>query len=608
MSTETAIDLSGRWLWSVPTFGHIQASLTYNVTVLNLSTCHVSHGCALLISDHLQNDHSRLLTLNLNYCRVSVSSSIEIFQAIPGSRLTSLSLDGNCLTQEACAAFSSVLDSDPALEAVSLRSCQIWPSSCGLIAAHLSRASRLRVLWLDDNSILDGGAEAIAGNLAASFLSGLSVRGGQVWRTGTTVLLRAVLASKRLTALDRCGNTVDLQLLGAVLKQTPALTCIAISNCRVEESKFLTFLMELPQCGLTGLILEGLNFEELPISSPKPADTLWTNQAYFDALLRAIDTSPTLEDVRIGFWDLQQIFRVADVYGRGWIPRKVEVVLSDFGRSGCSWVLTMPGPTLISPSPVFDWKTSICPAEAERIGQLFTLAKFDENPLATVRISRVFLTDHVARLILLGFDTSMVLSELDLSSNPFGDDTVDAFTTFLARLYVQGLNLTDTNLTPAGLLDIFRTMEEQAFDHIPMRIEFSIEVTEENELAAVALSQELGMLLRRNPAITELVIHGLVPVTEMTMLVHGLMSNSVLTILKILPPPGKFPVEDPEAHNATIEFVHVVHNLLTASESSCRLMVLDVSPFESGMNYPPEVIDAWEHIEKILEDRQEDRM
>jgi hypothetical protein len=72
--------------------------------------------------------------------------------------------------------------------------------------------------------------------------------------------LNAVTGTTRLTRIDLSENIIDLALLSQCLRQTPALTGLSISRCKVNEAQVPIFLEELPNCQLTTPIVEGFNY------------------------------------------------------------------------------------------------------------------------------------------------------------------------------------------------------------------------------------------------------------------------------------------------------------------------------------------------------------
>jgi Ran GTPase-activating protein (RanGAP) involved in mRNA processing and transport len=141
------------------------------------------------------------------------------------------------ITQLFYRAFTKCLEQNPRLEFVNLRRCDLPADGCLPIAASLPSCANLRFLWLDYNSVSDRGAERLAANLANCSLAGLSLTHNPIWSGSTTLLLKAMTGTTRLTTIDLSGNIIDLALLSQCPRQTLALTGLSISRCEVNEAQ-----------------------------------------------------------------------------------------------------------------------------------------------------------------------------------------------------------------------------------------------------------------------------------------------------------------------------------------------------------------------------------
>jgi hypothetical protein len=103
---EKDINISGKFLWSAATYSFLEANLSTAVSSLNLATCHVNAKSARLTVEMIRNPESLLQTLILDRCRLVVTTSIIIFQALPGSKIRRLSMDSNHMSEEACQEFA----------------------------------------------------------------------------------------------------------------------------------------------------------------------------------------------------------------------------------------------------------------------------------------------------------------------------------------------------------------------------------------------------------------------------------------------------------------------------------------------------------------------
>jgi hypothetical protein len=335
---EVTVDLSGLDFWELPTCASLQSLLGPHIAYLDLTRCQVGLMSAAIVARHAQAPDSALRELILDDCRLTDPAARAIIRALPGSRLTALLLCRNRLTDAACAELGLALARNPPLALANLGHCQITGAGCAAIAAALPAAEGLRALLLDSNCIFDAGAASLARALPAAPLAALSVASNRIWRAGASALLGAARAHPRLAVLDLSGNIADLELLARCLAESPRLTAASLSRCKVDRAQFLPFLEGLARYGLESLCLEGLEFAELPLAWPYARDDLWSVQAHFAALLAAVASAETLVRLQLGFLAPEQI-RAFDG-----LARSFTLVLSDFGRTGESWLFSCAPP------------------------------------------------------------------------------------------------------------------------------------------------------------------------------------------------------------------------------------------------------------------------
>jgi hypothetical protein len=569
----TEISRGGAFLWGNPTADFLQNDLTPDTTSLNLSTCHVNEASGQLITSVLQHPDSKLARLVLNQCRMTVATSISIFQAIPGSRLAYLSMDGNVLTADACRAFGKTLTDDPPLEYASLKRCEMPSDGAGFIAEALPRTTHLRFLFLDSNCIFDRGLDRLSRKIDQSSLVGLSIQDNQIWEQGTSALLNAITSeSCRLCALDLSYNMVNLALLSACLKKTPRITQLAISGCKVHEGQFLhPFLEDLGKTELAMLIVEGLNFKELPISWPKVSDTIWANRQYFELLGRALRASQRLCDLRFGFLDLDQLNSLAA------LGREMTITISDFGRTGATWVAHFPDFSVEAPTTTLQWATRIGPNGAPHFGALFRSGSCDGRPLDSINIQGISVTDSILQHLLESFGGAPVnLRLFDLSNNEFGDMSVETLTPLFETSTVDELLLARTKMTEFGFQRFFRFFARDHPDRFPRVIRFSFGTQDTQEAATHQFFNDLGSLVSENCPLEELTVAGSVTAVDLTVLIGGLAKNSNLRKIVIQSEvPEKYKVPDPPIDAAVLgvfsHFVRILHAALTEPNALCRL-------------------------------------
>jgi hypothetical protein len=80
---EMKVSSSGQFFWSAATYSFLESDFSTEVSLLNLSTCHVTQTSAEFIVDIIRNLDSQLHTLILDKCRLGIPSTILIFQALP---------------------------------------------------------------------------------------------------------------------------------------------------------------------------------------------------------------------------------------------------------------------------------------------------------------------------------------------------------------------------------------------------------------------------------------------------------------------------------------------------------------------------------------------
>jgi hypothetical protein len=120
MAIEARLGYSGYYLWAEPTYMRLQADLPSDVTWLDMSTCHIDSRSARLIAAVVTAPNSRLHTLLLDHCRLGTSTLGCLFEALGSSRVRVLSLDGNVLTGDGCAALTFGLKTTTVLETLSI--------------------------------------------------------------------------------------------------------------------------------------------------------------------------------------------------------------------------------------------------------------------------------------------------------------------------------------------------------------------------------------------------------------------------------------------------------------------------------------------------------
>lgn len=618
---EVNLNRENEFLWCNSTFEFLSAKLDPSIETLNLSTDHIETNSATLISSVITNPSSNLIDLTLDQCRLSETSSIIIINALPASKVKYLSLNRNVITNKVCDAIAEALSQNPPLEYLSLSSCDISADGCCTISRSLPMAKQLKTFIINSNCIFDKGCEEIAENIRNTNICELSVSDNQIWLGGTSALLKALTAFPCITALDLSFNIIDLALLAQCIKETPNLKQLSISGCKVNESQVILFLEEIVRTQLSTFIIEGLNFNQLPISWPHSQDVLWSNSEknYFEAILKSIRNSPNLVDIRFGFLDIKQIFSLYNLYQTNIITRPITISISDFGWTGNNWVLSFPDFALDAPLPIFKWGSRILPDDAHFFSTLFKSSTFHGEPLHTLDISNTNIIDDSLRKLLDGFE-DVHLRLFDLSKNDITDLSVETITPFFEHSTVEQLFLNDTHLTEFGFQRFFRYFVKNHQSEIPKVLKFSFSMPDSNgnsnsnenendsesELHFHQFFSDLAELIQIDAPIEEIEITGNVTPKDMAPIFANLDQNSHLKKIVIPMVPEKykssdFSIED-ETQDCYNEMVEALHSALTKENSKCVLQQLVYPLLTTVFLFSDNILAKWGEIESKITD------
>jgi Ran GTPase-activating protein (RanGAP) involved in mRNA processing and transport len=524
MALEATLDYPGYYLWAEPTYIRLDTGLSPDVAELNMSTCHIDSRSAQLIATAVASPKSRLHTLLLRHCRVGTSVLGRLFGALASSRVRVLSLDGNVLTGESCAALSSALRVTPVLETLSICDCNLVADDFAIIGTWLPSFKSLRQLSLDDNSLLNHGAMCIAENVPTAPLVRLSIARNRIWSDGTSALLGA---SRCLRGLDLSGNAVDLRVVAGVICESSSLSELSVSDCRVNQRDIPFFLEKVAESRLVVLAMEGFDTRTVAARWDKLRDATWADPRCFNALLMCLVRSPSLRDVRLGFLGGVELFNLIGVLADR--PGAMSISLSDFGRSDTVWVLHFPLLSAESPLPTMKWAAGLRDTAAATVSHIFLNATCVGAPLSGIDLSGVDMNDRDLENFLGGFAKSPVFLEfLDLSCNPVR--SVRVLQRFFQASSARRLVITGTKLTSSDFANLFETFVERgiALD----RLCFSFLTDEDDETLERPFSDSLSTLVGTS-GLMELEINGFITAPDLWLIIRELRNNRTLTSIVV---------------------------------------------------------------------------
>ncbi|KAH0789120.1 Leucine Rich Repeat family protein [Histomonas meleagridis] len=599
MKDSSILDVCGKFMWDKSTETYLKSHLNSSTHLLNLATNHIGPGSADIITSMMKYESSNLEELVFDQCRLTVESSMKIFDALPQSKVTYLSMNQNVLTLEACQKFAEILNQDPVLQFVSFAGCDIPADGCVAIAKSLPNTTHLEILILDSNCIFDKGVIKIAKYLSRSSLKELSISDNHVWKEGTNSLLKAIIDSPNVVSLDISYNIVDLAYLAECLSSS-SIRNLSITGCKVSKSQIFLFLESLGRSNLHTLIVEGMNLEsQLPISWPHVKDTLWADGPLFMKFTSMINSSKTLDDVRLGFIDLNciSIFKKA-------ISKEVIISMNDFGRTENTWVIHLPEFNVESPLPILQWNSPIRKDESIVLLDIFKNTTFQGEPLDSLSVTNSDLNDQTLQELFSNFH-GINLRVLDMSNNSFSDNSVESILKYLNETNIEHLILNKTNITEVGYKILFSNLEK-----IPYTIVFSFETLNNDEAFTHEFFNDLANLIENDPQLEEMTINGFVTSSDLLLIFAKMKKNSHLKKLIIeteIPDEYKVPNPQilPEVQEGYNAMVDALYHALCDEDSMCVLNTFKFQMLTSVYLFSDAILNLWGEIETKLESNNE---
>ena len=357
-----SLDISDKNLWHTPLLNFLKGKLAPTLVSLDISNNHISAECAQYLSDFIESSRT-LKLLNISSTLLTKSGATILFSSIQNSSIEELYADNNILMKESCSALGSSLKRNANLHVLSVCGCDILDESCIEIAKGIDESSELKQLRIESNSIYDSGAFEVANAIKRAKLELVSVADNQIWNNGTKAIIEAGFDNKYMKCLDLSYNVVDLELLSRLLLNNENIEAIGISGCKVNENKFNEFIQNLSKTNLKTLIVNGLNFNELPVSWPKVDNEIWSK--FFDSFIITLASFNTLKDLRIGYLNLDQLYKLSSTLERLGNDNLV-ICFQDFGHTNDCWLYYSHDRHFESPSNVFTWNDEIPENSADR--------------------------------------------------------------------------------------------------------------------------------------------------------------------------------------------------------------------------------------------------
>ena len=610
----TVIDASGQFKWNRVAYSFLDKEVKPYITELNFSTNHISDMAAELLASFLTNPEYNLQILDFSQCRLTEKASVILFDALGKSKVNSLTLDRNLMTLECCKHLAAAITENENLQYLSLQSCDILAHPMSILSQAIAKTTNLHVLRLDNNSIFDCGARALAVALRTANITSLSVSDNQIWNEGMTELLQGLAETRKIVELDVSYNILPLtEMVKHMVNSFPNLKALNISGCKVDEKLVQLFLDNVPKTQLVSLMINGLSYNMLPITWPHVKDEVWSNRVYFQLLMKAIKHSPSLTDVRVGFLESEQLGRlitfIEDELHQGQFEKSLQLSLIDFGRTGNCWVATFPYFELQSPCDIFKWASTLSNANAAKDITTFVRAsKFDGVSVTKVDFRGCSITNEILSQLLSGLQHSGI-EEMNLSDNLFNDDAIDTICQFLAESPVHILKIENSNITDVGLAKLFHFFASNDGACNPNILSVSYQTDKTSETDTHLAFQELVDVLGRDSRLQNLTITGDITSYDAATILRALNNNETLQSLKLLGKiPEKYNHPQPDIDpNIAINFermARTLHNVLTNPDSKCRLSEFEFPLFSQNFLYNDQVLQFWSEVESKLDENK----
>ncbi|KAK8836875.1 GTPase activator activity protein [Tritrichomonas musculus] len=627
------VDGSDLNMFSKSTKSFMLKNIFSGVIQLDLSSNHMDEECSKILADHLSSPNCTLRSLSIVFCHLTHKCSSIIFDSIGNSPLYEFYADNNIISIENCHALSNSLSKDPPLELLSLVGCQINSDGFLKLFTGLPKSTHLHHLRFDSNSMYDTGATAFADLIPILNLQSLGISDNEIWRDGTTAIIQSCIQRDTIYSLDIGYNIVDLNELSEYVHKSQTLRYLSVSGIKIYEEQLNNFLNTIGnESRITRLLMEGINFHYMPISWGSAPENIFSNQSHMEALLSMIKNNKNLEDLRIGFLDLDQLQLLYDSCNRdkqdGLDTWHFILSLHNFGKTRNTWLITFPDFIIESPVSEFNWKSRIfsglnaSSSSGSLIGtsgtastgmismlaHIINNARFNGNRLKTIKFNDgAKMNDDsfgkfFAELLPLSYD------ELDLSNTELRNGSIDAIIEFLKKdgAYIERLHLKNTKASPTAFQNLFQFFNEKP-EKTPKVLTFRFECAKpREELSVLDFTAEIGKLLGVDPILEELRFGGQITGKDANNIIANLKTNHHLRHLEMQSDLfERYHSADPDiddfVSNEFNIFVETFLNDLIDEETQCILEEFTF-PFltELFLGYIPN-IKLWPTIVKQLE-------
>lgn len=601
------VSASGQNMYAKSTLKFLKNNLD-GCVALDLSTNHVDEAAATVLAEHLKSPSCQMQALCLIECHMSFKASCILFMSLGFSKLVELYLDGNILNEECCRTLGAAIAANPPLQLLSVVGCNL-NSACGsYLFTGLAKSENIRHLRIDSNQLLDKGVIQIGNFMHFCRIETLSLSDNRIWKDGMNKVITLCQACNQLRSLDIGFNIVDLELLGNCLLSSPKLERLCVSGCKVAEAKLNDFLEKVGRSRLECLLIDGLNFQVLPVGWGYKMDTVWQVRTHLPNLISMIKSNPRLNDVRIGFLDLDGIMFVKDelstLHGR-----TVSISVHDFGHTGNVWLIEVPEFRLLSPTPEWKWCSRLTPATAVLMGPVFALAECNGQEMESIDLSNGKMIDDILSKVMSSLPPRH-LSLLDLSNNDLKSHALEIVCNYLEMdgVVVDVLKLSKAKVTEPSVAQFFRYVVQHP-TVCPVTVWLSFDGKDNDQMSVQGFSEELGAAIGNDCRMQELHLKGNISVLDVKRIISGLSNNRHLKTLDL---ESKYfdlydspdPQIDPGIQSAFDALIDEIYDEVLSKSSVCVLGTFNFALLTEIFLYNSPNISKWPEIVTRLEKNQ----
>jgi hypothetical protein len=343
----------------------------------------------------------------------------------------------------------------------------------------------------------------------------------------------------------------------------------------------------------------------MPIKWGYCEDRVWRPDGHLHNLIRCILSDPWLNDVRVGFLDVDALFILRESL-RKVKDRDIVISVHDFGGTNNTWIVHFPSFRFESPTDV--WR--VCSpfpgaVAARRMGEVFNQTTCDARGLAAINLNGLNLSDEQIASFFATIEPRHLRS-LHLSGNPALCDSLESVVDFLRRgAQIDDLNCYQVNFSLRSIVLLF-----QFFNDAPAQIPASVQISFDFDAAPGEFSEQplavlIGNLIASDCPLRECYLSGQISCPDVARMVEGLHRNSHLQVFEVQSHyfrnyQSPDPALDPTLQAVFDALIDQLHRALTKKRTLTVLHTFNFPLLTEIYLYSSVNIARWPEILRVL--------